>query len=77
MERESVESSVVRSVGFSRVIEIEFESGRVYQYIDVPEDVYQGMLAAESKGKYFNSHIRGKFRYQEIELKQPKQSAQK
>jgi hypothetical protein len=75
MEREPVESSVVRSVGFSRVVEIEFESGRVYQYIDVPEEIYQGMLAAESKGKYFNSHIRGKYNYQEIELKTPRQTS--
>ncbi len=78
MERETVESSVVRSVGHSRVIEIEFESGRVYQYMDVPEDVYEGMLAAESKGKYFNKYIRGKYPYQEIELKTPRQkTAQK
>ena len=69
MEKQHTESSVIGAVGHSRVLEIQFESGKVYQYFDVPEDVYEDMLNAESKGKYFNSHIRGKYNYQEIELK--------
>jgi hypothetical protein len=70
MDRHSVESTVIRAVGHTRVLEIEFESGRVYQYYDVPEDVYEGMLASDSKGRYFNTHVRGKYPYQEIELKE-------
>jgi hypothetical protein len=69
MERQDVESTVIGTVGYSRVLEIQFASGRVYQYYDVPQDIYEGMLDAESKGKYFNANIRGKFRYQEIVLK--------
>ena len=69
MEKHEVESSVIGAVGHSRVLEIQFESGRVYQYYDVPEDIYAEMLNAPSKGKYFNANIRGKFPYQEIELK--------
>lgn len=69
MEKHEVESSVIGAVGHSRVLEIEFESGRVYQYYDVPKRIYAEMLSAPSKGKYFNANIRGKFPYQEIELK--------
>ncbi len=69
MERQDVESSVIGAVGHSRVLEIQFGSGRIYQYYDVPEDIYDEMLSADSKGKYFNSHIRGKYTYQEIEIK--------
>lgn len=69
MERQEVESTVIGTVGYSRVLEIQFESGRIYQYYDVPQDIFEGMLNAESKGKYFNANVRGKFRYQEIELK--------
>jgi len=69
MEKQEVESSVIGAVGYSRVLEIQFESGRLYQYYDVPDEVYLGMLNAQSKGKYFNSHIRGQFKYQEIEHK--------
>ena len=68
MEKQEVESSVIHAVGHTRVLEIEFESGRVYQYFDVPQDIYDSMLQSDSKGRYFNQHIRGKFPYQEIQL---------
>lgn len=70
MEKQEVESSVISAVGHTRVLEIEFESGRLYQYFDVPEDIYLAMLESESKGKYFNQNIRNKFPYQEIQLLQ-------
>ena len=69
MDRQEVESSVIGTVGYSRVLEVKFASGKVYQYYDVPQDIFDGMLNAESKGKYFNANIRGKFSYQQIELK--------
>ncbi len=68
MKKTEVESSVIGAVGHTRVLEIQFESGRIYQYFDVPEKVYQEMLASDSKGRYFNSHIRSKYAYQEIKL---------
>jgi hypothetical protein len=68
MEKQEVESSVIHAVGHTRVLEIEFESGRVYQYFDVPQDIYDSMLQSDSKGRYFNQHIRGKYPYQEIQL---------
>lgn len=51
----------MRSVGYeagSRILEIEFQSGAVYQYFEVPVRVHKGLLQAESKGQYFNSEIR-------------------
>ena len=68
MKKQEVESSVIRAVGHTRVLEVEFESGRVYQYYDVPENIYNEILASDSKGRYFNQHIRGKFPYQEVRL---------
>jgi hypothetical protein len=75
MQRQDVESTVIDAIGYSHVLEIRFESGRIYQYYDVPEEVYNAMLTAPSKGKYFNEHIRGKYSYQEIELKQSSRQA--
>ena len=69
MDKQSVESTVIRAVGHTRVLEIEFESGRVYQYFNVPEDVFDEFLSSDSKGRYFNAHVRGKYPYQEIVLK--------
>ena len=70
MEKQNLESSVVRAAGYTYVLEIEFQSGRIYQYFDVPETIYTAFLESDSKGRYFNAHIRGKFPYREIEIKQ-------
>lgn len=37
------------------------ESGGPYHYYNVPLSVYEGLLAASSKGGYFNSHIRDRY----------------
>ncbi len=52
---------------FSQTLEIEFTNGAVYQYFDVPPDVYRGLMAAESHGRYFHQHVRDKsYRYQRM-----------
>lgn len=68
MKKQEVESTVIHALGHTRVLELEFESGRVYQYFDVPESIYTEMLNSDSKGRYFNQNIRDKFPYQEIQL---------
>ena len=60
MRREPVTSSVLRSVGYDAAtaeLEIEFASGDVYRYYAVPPRVHRELLAAESPGGYFNTHI--------------------
>ena len=41
----------------------EFSRGAVYEYFSVPLTVYEALLAAPSKGRYFNQAIRGGFWY--------------
>jgi len=56
----------MRSVGYeskSQILEIEFQSGEVYQYLDVPEMVHKKLLRAESKGQYFNGEIREEYAF--------------
>jgi len=68
MERQQVQSSVIRSVGFDRdksVLEIEFTHGAVYQYSGVPEFLYRGLMLAASKGEFFNTRIAGRYSYTE------------
>ncbi len=60
MERKSIESSMIRSIGFdpeSSILEIEFNSGAIWQYFDFPESEWYEFENAESQGKYFNSEI--------------------
>ena len=45
---------------------MEFQGGRVYQYFDVPESVFQEFLSASSKGKFFHANIKGSFRYARV-----------
>lgn len=69
MERIPVASSNIASIGFdedSSTLEIEFLSGAVYQYFDVPFPVYEGLIEADSKGQYLAQHIKGKYRYVKV-----------
>ena len=41
-------------------------TGDVYRYFDFPAANYQAFLGAESKGRFFRSHIRDHFRYERM-----------
>jgi hypothetical protein len=61
MRRTVVESTTMRSVGYDvtqQILEVEFTSGTVYQYLDVPATVFEELMHAGSKGQYFNRQIR-------------------
>jgi hypothetical protein len=72
MDKLETQSTAIRAVGYSRVLEIAFQSGRVYQYFDVDEAVYKAFMDSNSKGQYFNAHIRGKYPCQEVAMLQRK-----
>ena len=60
-----VQSSVLSAVHFDldrHILEVRFRSGRLYHYFDVPQDIYDALLAAPSLGSYFNKVIRPRFR---------------
>ncbi|MEJ7746789.1 MAG: KTSC domain-containing protein [Luteimonas sp.] len=70
MDRVVVASRALRSVGYEpnhRMLDIEFVSGSIYRYFDVPDDLHAGLMAADSHGEFFSAHIRDAgFDYQEI-----------
>ena len=62
-------STVIRRFDYmpeAQELVIEFTTGRRYAYSDVPEREVQAMRAAFSKGRYFNAHIRDRYRCREI-----------
>lgn len=64
IHRTPVGSSALVTVGYSRslhALEIEFRDGRVYRYHEVPLRTYRELLSADSKARYYNRHIRGKY----------------
>ena len=64
MQRTRVSSSVISSVGYDErqsVLEVEFQSGAVYDYFDVPPKVYRDLLKASSKGSFVSRRIRDRY----------------
>lgn len=69
MQLVTLESSMIHAVGYDkekRILEIVFNTGRTYQYADVPPEIYEGLLNAESKGRYFLGNIRDVYEYWQL-----------
>jgi hypothetical protein len=69
MDRLLVNSSNLITVGYDaaeQTLEVEFQSGKIYQYYKVPEDVYQELMAASSKGHFFHDNILKQYDFAEV-----------
>jgi hypothetical protein len=73
---QSMDSSLLKAAAYhdqSAVLELAFHSGAVYCYFGVPAQIYRQLLDAESKGAYFNSHIRNRFNFTKLHaVRQPR-----
>lgn len=61
MKRHFVDSTDLRSVGYNQdisMLEIEFHSGGIYQYSNIPYSMCQNLMSANSKGRYFKANIK-------------------
>ena len=59
-----VDSAVIDRVGYDaefRVMEVMLKSGEQYRYDDVTEYTYARFLSAPSRGRFYNTEIKGKF----------------
>ena len=62
MQRQVVSSSNIHSIGYENgTLEIEFNTGNIYQYKGVPRNLYTGLMTADSHGKYFAQYIKNSF----------------
>jgi hypothetical protein len=62
--RQPVTSKGIVSIGYSKrlhVLEIEFVNGAVYRYTQVAPSVRRELIAAESKARYYDRNIKGKY----------------
>jgi hypothetical protein len=69
MDRLLVNSSNIITVGYDpkeQTLEVEFQSGKVYQYYQVPEDVYQELMSASSKGQFFHDNVMNQYDFAEV-----------
>ena len=70
MQRNSVASSNLASVGYdaaTQTLEVEFLNGSIYQYYDVPESIYNKLIAAGSIGKFLYQNIRDAYECSMVE----------
>lgn len=65
MERYAVSSSNLASIGYdpdSETLEVEFtKTGKVYEYYNVPQFMYDRLMEASSHGVFFNAEIRNAY----------------
>lgn len=60
MTHTPLKSSMLRSAAHEGdTLEVVFSDGATYRYQPVPREAFDGLLAAESAGKYFRSRLRG------------------
>ena len=64
----AIDSSLIRRVtyGTDATLTVHLHQGAVYRYYTVPRTVFEALLAAASKGAYFNRYIRDGFPYQRV-----------
>jgi hypothetical protein len=70
MHRTPVDSRAVTSVGYDpslQVLEIEYKPAGVYDYFDVPLEVFEKLLVAESIGEYVNGKVKPYFDFQKVD----------
>lgn len=63
------ESSNVSRFGYdadNKILAVEFKSGGVYQYFDVPPGIFEQMQTASSKGQFLAQNIKGHYRYARV-----------
>lgn len=69
MKRTPVNSSNIAAIGYSKkrqILEIEFISGEVYQYLGVPENIHEGLMGASSRGHYLHYQIKGIYQFNKV-----------
>ena len=69
MERYSVASSNIASIGYDadvETLEIEFLNGSIYQYFNVPQNMYDQIKQAGSKGRFLNTYIKNAYPFSRV-----------
>ncbi|MBN4005431.1 KTSC domain-containing protein [Nostoc sp. LPT] len=59
-----VVSSMAMAVGYDhneQILQVEFQSGAVYQYLGVDEDTWEDLHSSDSIGSFFNQEIKGRY----------------
>ncbi len=61
-----MESNMISAAGYDserRYLLVLFNTGKAYEYYEVPPEEYNGLMAAGSKGEYMREHILDQYPY--------------
>lgn len=64
MSFDTPRSSMTSRVSYNpdhKVLSLTFRTGGTHHFASVPVEHYHGLQKAESTGKYYHAHLRGKF----------------
>ena len=70
VERQPVDSCNLKTVGYDthlKNLEIEFHSGMVFQYQNVPSHIFANLLSAQSTGTFFTDNIKNRYRSKRLD----------
>lgn len=70
MHRTAVGSAGIAQVGYdegSEILEIEFASGSVYDFFNVPPKIYDQLMQSSTKEIYYESNVLDRFPYRRVE----------
>ncbi len=62
-------STVIQHICYfpdTHILRVEFLSGLIYDYKNVPPEVYKSLKIAGSKGRFLNFYIKGKFEFDRV-----------
>ncbi|MEA5595215.1 KTSC domain-containing protein [Rivularia sp. UHCC 0363] len=65
-----VASPMANAIGYdseTEVLQIEFNSGAVYQFSNIDEDTWEDLYTSEAVGRYFNQNIKGRYESQRVD----------
>ena len=60
-----VKSSNIFAIGYdtnTKILQVEFKNGSVYEYYEVPENIYVAFMDADSKGRFMGNLYKHKYR---------------
>lgn len=67
MELKKVKSSNIESVGYENEnLYIQYQSGTIYKYKNVPKVIYESLMDSDSKGRFMNSEIKNKYLFERL-----------
>ena len=63
------DSTIIQSIGYEKKkkkLVVKFTSNAIYEYYNVPYNVYKEFIRSESKGAFLNKEIKDKFEFEQV-----------